>query len=440
MNYAEALAYLTGHERLGIKFGLENIGRLVEALGHPEKSWRSILVAGTNGKGSTVALVESILRGAGHRAARYTSPHLVRLEERMMADGKLITSDELADVVEEVKQATVQLRQEQKLLTEPTFFELTTACAFEFFRRKEVEIAVLEVGMGGRWDATNIVPADITAVTNIGFDHERFLGTSLAAIATEKAATIKPGRPVVTTVTEEEPLAIVRSEAARQGAPLFEVQREVNWQTKEAEGGQWVRLETPKAVYPEVFLPLAGEHQVVNLALAVRIAELAGQSGFEISKESVTVGVPSTVWEGRLERIGDAPPLLVDVAHNPLAAAALARYLEEHPHSNRVLVYGVMKDKRSSAMLDALLPHVQHLIVTRPPNPRAQDPESVVRVAARRGGSCEAIDSPERALASARLKAGNKGEVIVTGSVFLVGEAKRLLLQAESWSKEIIEP
>ncbi|MEE9263332.1 MAG: folylpolyglutamate synthase/dihydrofolate synthase family protein [Vicinamibacteria bacterium] len=428
MNYAAAVAYLTGHERLGIKFGLENIGRLVEALGHPEKSWRSILVAGTNGKGSTVALVESILRAAGYRSARYTSPHLVRLEERMMADGEPIGPAELADVVEKVRRVTAQLRQEQKLLTEPTFFELTTACALEFFRLKEVEIAVLEVGMGGRWDATNIVPADVTAVTNIGFDHERFLGTSLAAIAAEKAATIKPGRPVVTTVADEESLAVIRSEAARQGSPLFEVQREVRSRTKEVEEGQWVRLETPRAVYPEVFLPLAGAHQVDNLALAVRLAELASQLGFEITKEAVTAGVASTVWEGRLERIEGSPPLIIDAAHNPLAAAALARYLGDHPHTNRVLVYGVMKDKRSSAMLDARLPHVQHLIVTRPPNPRAQDPKTVASAAARRGFPCEAVESPEQALSSARRRAGNKGEVVVTGSIFLVGEVKRLLL------------
>ena len=427
MNYAAAVAYLTGHERLGIQFGLENIGRLVEALGHPEKSWRSILVAGTNGKGSTVAVVESILRAAGYRSARYTSPHLVRLEERMMANGELIAPAELADVVEKVRRVTVQLRQERKLLTEPTFFELTTACALEFFRLKAVEIAVLEVGMGGRWDATNIVPADVTAVTNIGCDHERFLGTSLATIAAEKAATIKPGRPVVTTVADEESLAVIRSEAARQGSPLFEVQGEVRSRTKEVEEGQWVRLETPRAVYPEVFLPLAGAHQVENLALAVRLAELTSQLGFEITKEAVTAGVAATVWEGRLERIEGSPPLIIDAAHNPSAAAALGRYLEDHPHPNRVLVYGVMKDKRSSAMLDALLPQVQHLIVTRPPNPRAQDPKTVASAAARRGFPCEAVESPAQALSSARRRAGNKGEVVVTGSIFLVGEMKRLL-------------
>ena len=431
MNYTEAVAYLVTHERLGIKFGLQNIGRLVEALGHPEKSWRSILVAGTNGKGSTVALVESMLRAAGHRAARYTSPHLVHLEERMMAMGQPISADELADVVEEVRQVTERLRREGKILIEPTFFELTTACAFEFFRRKRVEIAVLEVGMGGRWDATNIVPADITAITNIGFDHERFLGTSLEAIAAEKAATIKQGRPVVTASADEVSLGVIRSEAEKQGSPLFEIQKEVRWRTKEVENGQQVGLETPRTVYPEMFLPLAGRHQVHNLALAVRIVELAGELGFETTTEAVAAGVAATVWEARLERIKGQPTFIIDSAHNPSASAALAGYLEDHPHPRRVLVYGVMKDKRSSAMLDLLLPHVQHLIVTRPPNPRAQDPSTVVRDATRSGVSWEVIESPERALASARLWAGKSGEVLVAGSIFLVGEVKRLLALTE---------
>jgi dihydrofolate synthase/folylpolyglutamate synthase len=428
MDYAAAVAYLTGHERLGIKFGLENIGHLVDALGHPEKGWRSILVAGTNGKGSTVAILESILRAAGYATGRYTSPHLVRLEERMMARGSLISRDELASVVEKVKRVTDELRKKQKLLTEPTFFELTTACAFEFFRRKGVEVGVIEVGMGGRWDATNIVPAGLTAVTNIGFDHERFLGQTLAAIAAEKAATIKPGRPVLTGVTEAEPLEVIRSEAARQGSPLFEVPKEVHAEAKDEAEGQRVRLETPVAVYPEVFLPLVGAHQVENLALAVRAAELSKTIGVEVKEKAVTSGVSATAWEGRLETVSGQPCLLIDAAHNPFGATVLARYLESHPHPSRVLVFGAMKDKKASEMLGPLLPHVHQLIVTRPPSPRAQDPDSIATRAAREGFRAEVIVPPAEALAYARRQAGDNGEVVIAGSIFLAGEIKRLLL------------
>ena len=412
---------------MGIKFGLENIGLLTEALGHPERRWQSILVAGTNGKGSTIALLESILRASGLRTGRYTSPHLVCLEERIMAAGELISCEELVAVVEKVKEVTAQLRQRGKLLTDPTFFELTTACAFEFFRQKEIDVALIEVGMGGRWDATNVAPAALTAVTNIGLDHERFLGSTLAAIAAEKAAIIKPGRPVVTSVIDPEPLAIIRAEADRQRAPLFEVSREVRAVPKEVRGGQWVRLETPQSVYPELFLPLVGSHQVENLSLAVRMAELTSYLGFRVSKEAVSAGVASAVWEGRLERIEVTPALLLDVAHNPMGAAALARYLGAHPHPNRVLLYGVLKDKKSTKMLECLMPHVRHLVVTRPPSRRAQDPESVSRHAARLGISASAVDSPEQALAKARRLAGVSGEVVVAGSMFLIGEVKRLV-------------
>ena len=430
MDHAAAVAYLVGHERFGIKFGLENIGLLVEALEHPERRWQSILVAGTNGKGSTIALLESILRASGLRTGRYTSPHLVCLEERIMAVGELIPSEELAAVVEKVKGVTAQLRQRGKLLTDPTFFELTTACAFEFFRQKEIDVALIEVGMGGRWDATNVVPAALTAITNIGLDHERFLGSTVAAIAAEKAAIIKPGRPVVTSVTDPEPLAIIRAEADRQRAPLFEVPREVTAVAKEARGGrsgQWVRLETPQSVYPELFLPLVGAHQVENLSLAVRIAELTSHLGFQVSKEAVSAGVAVTVWEGRLERIEGSPGLLIDVAHNPMGASALARYLEAHPHPNRVLLYGVLKDKKSTKMLELLRPHFQHLIATKLPSRRALDPENVSRHASRLGFSASAIDSPEQALANARHLAGVSGEVVIAGSIFLIGEVKRIV-------------
>jgi dihydrofolate synthase/folylpolyglutamate synthase len=385
------------------------------------------LIAGTNGKGSTIALLESILRAAGLRTGRYTSPHLVRLEERIMANGELISPKELVGVVEKVKLVTDRLRRERRLLAEPTFFELTTACAFEFFRRKEVDVAVIEVGMGGRWDATNIVPAGLTAVTNIGLDHERFLGSTVGAIAAEKAAIIKPGRPVVTSVNEPEPLAVIRAEAERQRAPLFEVSREVTAVAKEVEGGQWVRLETPLTVYPELFLPLAGAHQVENLALAVRAAELTSHLGLRVSGEAVSDGVASTVWEGRLERIEGSPALILDAAHNPMGAAALARYFADHPRSDRVLLYGVLKDKKSARMLDLLAPHFRDLIVTRPASRRAQDPEVVSRQAARLGFTARAVDSPEQALAMARRVAGPSGEVVVAGSIFLVGEVKRIL-------------
>jgi dihydrofolate synthase/folylpolyglutamate synthase len=427
MDYAEAVAYLSRRERLGIKFGLENIGKLVEDLGHPEQAYRSILIAGTNGKGSTAALLESILRAGGYRTGRYTSPHLIRLEERIMAEGVLISPEELASVVDAVAGSTSRLRRKGQLLTEPTFFEVTTACAFEFFRRKKLEVAILEVGMGGRWDATNVAPACLTVITKIAMDHERFLGSTLEAIAAEKAATIKSGQPVVTGFIETGPLEVIRAEAARQGSPLFETQREIRVQAEQAQEKQRVRLETPRGIYEEIVCPLVGSYQLENLAVAVRAAEVAEQVGLSISSGAVVSGVAGVAWEGRCERVAGEPQLLIDCAHNALGAGALADYLEAQPHRERVLLFGVMDDKNPDQMLELLLPHFQHIVATRPPNRRAVDPETLVALATARGLLGEAEALPERALLRARRLAGTAGEVVVAGSTFVAGEIKRLL-------------
>jgi dihydrofolate synthase/folylpolyglutamate synthase len=434
MKTSEARAYLLSLERLGIKFGLENITGLAKEIGHPERSYRSILVAGTNGKGSTAALLESILRSAGYRTGRYTSPHLVRLEERMMVAGEPISGEELASVVETVRGASERLRSEGVLLTEPTFFEVTTACAFEFFQRKEVEIAVFEVGMGGRWDATNIVPAGMTIITPIGLDHERYLGDTLEAIAQEKAATIKPGCPVVVGFLAQEVLEVIRAEAERQGSPLIETESEVEVRVaaETVDGKQKVRLETPVAVYDALILPLLGEHQVENMVVAVRAAEIASSVGVTVTREAVQLGVAGTRWEARLEKISTQPTLLIDSAHNPLGASALARYLASQPSPRRVLLFALMDDKSIPGFLEPLLPHLQAMVATRPSIRRAKDPRALVNWAVDCGLTAESIESTERALARARELAGKKGEVVVAGSTFLAGEVKQILESEES--------
>jgi len=433
MDYRAAVAYLTERERFGIKLGLENIARLVEGLRHPERGYRSFLVAGTNGKGSTAALSESILRAAGYATGRYTSPHLVRVEERMSARGRLIREEELTALVATLSDLIGRLRREGVLLTEPTFFEVTTACCLEFFRRAGVEVAVLEVGMGGRWDATNVAPAELTMITNIGFDHERFLGPTLAAIAAEKAATIKPGRPVVTGVRPGEALEVIRAEAARQNAPLHLAWEEVRIEAQEVPGspesedGQLVDLVTPAGRYQDVFLPLPGEHQLENLAVAVRAVEVARGPGFPVPPEAIAAGVARTCWPARLERVPGQPSLLIDAAHNPHGVEALARYIEKHPHPGRVLLFAVMKDKKMEAMAERLFPCFECVLVSRPENTRARDPETLAAWARERGFHAEAVGPVAEALARARELAGPSGQVVVAGSIFLAGEVKHLL-------------
>lgn len=433
MSNADALAYLKNRERFGIKFGLENIDRIAERMGRPEHSFGSILIAGTNGKGSTAALVESMLRAAGKTTGLYTSPHIQHLEERVRVLGRPISQQELAVAVGRVAHAVhTQPQRAVGALTEPTFFEAVTACAFAAFRARGVELAVLEVGMGGRWDATNIVPALVSAITPIGFDHEKFLGTTLAAIAAEKAAIIKPGRPVVVGRLEPEALRVVEDEAAKNDAPLHCIESEVELDAVETATGHRVWLRTPQRVYERLELPLRGSHQLDNLAQAVRILELTMEDPSfgrltEPAEDIVARGVAQTEWRGRLQRIEGEPPLLLDAAHNVMAAAALGRFLREHPREGRVLLFGVMKDKRVEEMLDHLLPHVTELVATRPKMSRARRPEGIAEFARGRGTPAEAVATSAEGLQIARDKARSGGEVIVAGSIFLLGEVQTLL-------------
>jgi dihydrofolate synthase/folylpolyglutamate synthase len=301
----------------------------------------------------------------------------------------------------------------------PTYFEAMTAAAFFAFAERGVEVAVLEVGMGGRFDATNIAPADVSVIAPIGFDHEQFLGTTLAAIAAEKAAIIKKGRPVVVGRLAPEALSVVRREAEARSAPLISALEGVAVRSEESANGQRVWLETPSRDYGVLDLPLTGEHQLDNLALAVRAVECYSDS---LAVESVARGVAATEWPGRLQRIEGKPSLLLDAAHNVMATEALVRYLESHPRPGRVLLFGVMKDKRVWEMLEQLLPHVSSFIATRPEMSRARDPEELARFAKGRGVPAEAVRSPAAALARARELAGPEGEVLVAGSIFLLGE------------------
>jgi dihydrofolate synthase/folylpolyglutamate synthase len=290
-----------------------------------------------------------------------------------------------------------------------------------------VEVAALEVGMGGRWDATNVAPASLTVITEIGMDHERYLGATLAEIASEKAATIKDGQPVVAGFLDPEPREVVRAEAARRGSPLFETEKEVRFETEPVEKGQRVRLETPRAVYESVHLPLEGAFQAENLAVAVRACEVASLVGLDVPHEAVLKGVPATSWEARIERVEGKPGLIIDSAHNVLGAAALGRYLAGRPQDGRVLLFALMDDKDPEEVLAPLLPFFAALVATRPPNRRAQSPADLARAANTKGLEAEAVEDVGAALARARALAGDGGEVVVAGSTYLAGEVKRLL-------------
>ena len=410
--YGPGVAFLFSLERFGMKFGLANIARLCEALGHPQRAFRSIVVAGTNGKGSVTAMVDAALGAAGIRRARYTSPHLLRIEERFVIDGREVSAGTLESAARRVQRAAEDLVAAGQLDALPTFFECTTAAAFVLFRDAGVAVAVLEVGLGGRLDATNIVTPIAAAIVSIDFDHQAQLGTTLTSIAAEKAGVIKPGIPVVCGPLPSEAMAVVERVCAEQRARL-------------------IRTEGDAALAARVAsLPLAldGAHQRANAAVAVALLEtLDADTSLQlrVGPDAVRTGLATATWPGRLERFDlSGCRIVLDAAHNPAGARALAAYLAETEPDGVTLVFGAMQDKAIDEMLRALAPAARTILCTTAPSPRAAAASDLGRRAAGLGPRVIAVDDPlaavEQACASGRT-------VVVAGSIFLIGPVRSRL-------------
>jgi dihydrofolate synthase / folylpolyglutamate synthase len=403
----DPLAYLFGLEQFGIKFGLENISTIVARLGHPERTFGSVHIAGTNGKGSVTAMVDAALRAAGHRSARYTSPHLVDLTERFVIDGRPVSQDALVAAVADVRVAIDGLLAERVLTVQPTFFEVTTAVAFELFRRAGVEVAVLEVGLGGRLDATNVVSPIATAITSIAFDHQKYLGSTLSAIAFEKAGIIKPGVPLVVGELDPEAATVIERIADERGAVL-------------------IRTSARDAADFKVGLP--GAHQLANAAVAARLLTLLDARGISASPGSIAAGLAQPEWPGRLDlrRLPDGREVLLDAAHNPAGAAALASYLRAQGDSPLPVVFAAMRDKDVDGMFAALLLAVGHLVVTRASNARSADPATLAEQA--RASAPALSIAIEPVVAEALAAAWRRSpRIVVAGSIFLLGDVLKLL-------------
>jgi dihydrofolate synthase / folylpolyglutamate synthase len=405
-----SIEFLFSLERFGMKFGLANMATLCEALGHPEAAFTSILIAGTNGKGSVTAMVDTALRAAGHRAARYTSPHLVHLEERFVIDGSEVESDVLARAAERVQRITEELVASGSLPALPTFFECTTAIAFELFREARVEIAVLEVGLGGRLDATNIVSPIAGAIVSIDFDHQAQLGNSLASIAAEKAGIGRAGIPLVCGAMPPEARETIAAICREQGTILIEADRDAGVAARVA------------AAQP---LALAGPHQAANALVAVRLLDALNERGIHVDEAAIRVGLKETKWPGRLEPFNvQGCRILLDAAHNPAGARALAEFLRHAAPEGVTLVFGAMKDKAAREMLDALHPVTTRIVITTAPTPRALEAESLAAIAREVGFSPEIVPDPFDALARA---CSTATEVVVAGSIFLIGPIRERL-------------
>jgi len=398
----DPLAYLTGLELFGIKFGLENISALVAKLGHPERAFRVVHVAGTNGKGSVTAMVEVALRAAGHRSARYTSPHLIDLTERFVIDGRPVACDTLVAVVADVRDAVDALRRDGALSVQPTFFEVTTAVAFELFRRAGVEVAVVEVGLGGRLDATNVVTPAVAAITSIALDHQQYLGSTLGEIAFEKAGIIKTGVPVVVGDLGADAMAVVEQVARDRGAHV---------------------VRTAPADVAGLTIGLLGEHQVANAAVAATLLREMAARGIDVPATALAEGLAHPAWPGRIDvrRLADGREVTLDAAHNPAGAAALSSYLITLAGAKQPLIFAAMQDKDAAGMFRALLPAVGRLIVTRAATRRSADPVRLAELARTIAPALPISIEPELtdALAAAYR---TSPRIVVAGSIFLVGD------------------
>jgi dihydrofolate synthase/folylpolyglutamate synthase len=421
----DELAYLFSLEQFGIKFGLDNIRTILARLGHPERTFRSAHIAGTNGKGSVTAMVDTALRCAGHRCARYTSPHLVSLTERFVIDGSAVDVAAMRAAARDVRDGIEALRADGSLQAAPTFFEATTALAFELFRRAAVEIAVIEVGLGGRLDSTNVIDPVVTAITSIDFDHQQYLGSTLDAIAVEKAGIIKPDVPVVVGDLGLEAMAAVERIARERGAEIVRARAGIT--VTGARAGTALAnvfdLRTPVRDYGTLRLALRGEHQIANAIVAVRLLERLDGSGIRVPADAVREGLAQVTWPGRLDHrtLAGGRELILDAAHNPAGAAALASYLTNIGGAPPVLVFGAMRDKDVHGMLSALLPTVSRMIVTRASNSRSADPEALAAEARAIAPSLdvEVVASPAAAMATGW---SSSPRVVVAGSIFLLGD------------------
>jgi dihydrofolate synthase/folylpolyglutamate synthase len=406
------LDFLKSLEKSGIKLGLSAVSGLMKRLGNPQNKYKSVLIAGTNGKGSTAAMLSSILSRAGLRVGLYTSPHLSDFRERIRINDKLITKNELSSLIKEVRDS----------LKEPvTYFEFTTALAFMHFFQKKVDIAVLEVGMGGRLDATNLVNPEVSIITNISLEHSEYLGSNLRQIAREKAGIIKRNGICITGAAQPSALGIIEETCVQKNSGLLVLGKDFRVRT--AGDGSFNYYGLCRS-FKRLKTPLLGRHQVKNAALSLAAVESLGTKGIEISVEQVHRGLRETRWEGRLEVLREQPLVIADGAHNPAGIAALMKAIAENfRYRKLIIILGVLKDKDYGTMFRKISQVADRIILTRPASDRGLDPE-------RFGVDSKNVittSSPHDALQRAFSMAGSRDLICATGSLYLIADIRKFV-------------
>ncbi len=412
-----------------LKWDIETARAFSRWLGHPWRAFDSVHIAGTNGKGSVAAFVQSIGRAAGLSTGLFTSPHLIRPEERIRLDDDDIDSTSFREWIGLLKKEATEALEQGVLERHPSFFEMLTFASMLAFRKHDVGLAVIETGLGGRLDATNVIVPRLTVITTISKDHTRTLGSTLERIAAEKAGIIKPGIPVLVGWIEDGPRRVIKSVALERGAPFYDAAVDCDI-TPGPEG--IFSLKTPEQRYGHLACGLRGRHQRRNAALAVRATELLRQHGIPIRSESVGRGLSTVRWPGRIECFAGRPSVLLDAAHNDESAAALGRFLGERPPVSgdglRVLVMGTTGGRDAARIMAPILPHVDRVVLTRPEISKAVDPARAKCAVEAGGTEATVVEDLEQAIDKAKMTAGLGGEVIIAGSIYLVGDARRLLL------------
>ncbi|TSA48536.1 MAG: bifunctional folylpolyglutamate synthase/dihydrofolate synthase [Deltaproteobacteria bacterium] len=415
MTHQDTLAYLSSLNKMGIRFGLDPIRFLLERLHNPQNSYPAVLIAGTNGKGSVAAMTAAILSTGGFKTGLYTSPDLIDFRERIRINDRMISREEAMHCAEQVK---------EKVTEDISYFEFLTAMAFLHFHRQHVDIAVLEIGMGGRLDATNVVNPLLSVITNISLEHREYLGNTLEKITREKGGIIKKQGTCLTAAVQGPVIETLKRLCRKRGSTLYRLGKEIR--IRRHKNGTFSYRGIGRS-YEGLVCPLAGRHQFTNAALALGIVELIGDDGFRVDERAVVEGLRKTHWEGRLELLQRNPMLLVDGAHNPAGVATLRRALKNDFSYRRLwLIFGVLGDKDYRAMVKRLFPLADTAILTRPDNDRALPLDVLLPTARAFQKNVEVIENPGDALQQALSQVGEKDLVCVAGSLYLVGEIKKL--------------
>jgi dihydrofolate synthase/folylpolyglutamate synthase len=420
----EAVRYLKSLNKFGIKPGLKRINLLLRHLDNPQEDLNVIHIGGTNGKGSTSAILTSIYREAGFKVGTYNSPHIVSFTERIRINDSFIEIEQLDDLVAEIKPVVKKVSNELNPLS---FFEVITALALLHFKREEVDLAVLEVGMGGRWDATNVVDSLVSVITNISLEHTDLLGDTLAEIAREKAGIIKYSQPVVTGVTEKEALEEIKSVCSEKQARLINIHDEFAWKRKSWDlEGQIIDIATSRTNYQDLNFSLLGSHQIWNLLTSLGVVE-ALIDQYSVSEAELRQGVKRVSWPGRLEVISDNPTIILDGAHNRAAAVSIKQFLAELEYDRLILVLGILDDKDIEGIGEELASQASQVIITKNKSQRAANLVEVAYQVKKHHSKVKPIADLNKAIETATNLASDDDLVLITGSLYTVREARQIL-------------